>query len=1048
MSMNGKAYSLRAAVLGLMLALLATGSAFAQALNTAKVEGVVRDADTGQPLAGVQVVIEGTRLGNVTNNDGYYFILNASPGRRSVTFSYTGYQKTTVSNQLLLAGQTMTVDCNLSSTVVQLEGIVIEGEGDVLIPRDNTASKQRITSEKLTQAPATRLEDLLVLEAGVSIGGEGGKARGLRIRGGRLGEEAMVVDGVTVRNYTADPYRTGVFWQWNMEENALSEDTTPLEFSTNAVEEVDIITGGFQAEYGNAQSGIVNIVTKEGGPDLRGNARWTSDEGNPRASDYGYNQLSTSVGGPVPLIPHLHFHLSGELQGLEDKSPTHASEGFRGVNQQFVDRLNFAVRNDPVYGDPNWWIGAGYDESRPAFTLDEMKFARETWAGRMGDEFFSKHPWVSQGVFNPSHPSRTPDNWQDRSLLNGKLTYSPIRGLKFIATENFSRMQRQWPSESDPYWRQGWITPDMLGNRMWSTLRGDIITESDTFGYVPIGLGRRTRTGQFLAGVNWDFYQSAERSASLQFRFMNLRVQDINSSNIKENWQRDTQFLTFNVHDIPFMVETYPGRDHLNNPEDAAWYYADGTGVWNREHDYWTPFGFSSDAQLYYQNYRYLREDQNTFKLDMDLQLNRYNRMKLGWQGTIFDNNQFQVRQTPRKLDNEFDYRPRLFSAYIQNRTDLGDFVFDYGIRWDQFQPRDNWGFRNNDQYGERFFPENQSEISPRFNVGFPVTDKTQMRFSYGVFTQLPSYTFIFSGNNPGGLGYARTDAFEAGVSYLMSDDVVLDVTGYYRDSDGNVSDGEFFRDYTQSVTNRWVRGTQSAYTNSDRGNVKGVDVTMRKRFSDHYSLNLIYTLQFARTTGSSYQASTNDELRPSREDRTHNLSAHLSYMTDEDVFSGTWANKVFKNFRAYLTPVVMSGKPTGRYVNIQDPNGSLNRKRGPWYYNIDLRLNKGFNLSGRNRISLFTEVFNLTNRKLPEPYPSGYSFQGYRYVTGGVEYEWDTAPSEAKYLFVRDFDGDGKLTIDESARGAIADAFAKSTDNWSAWGRARQIRTGIEFTF
>ncbi len=94
MSMNGKAYSLRAVVLGLMLALLATGSAFAQALNTAKVEGVVRDADTGQPLAGVQVVIEGTRLGNVTNSDGYYFVLNASPGRRSVTFSYTGYQKT------------------------------------------------------------------------------------------------------------------------------------------------------------------------------------------------------------------------------------------------------------------------------------------------------------------------------------------------------------------------------------------------------------------------------------------------------------------------------------------------------------------------------------------------------------------------------------------------------------------------------------------------------------------------------------------------------------------------------------------------------------------------------------------------------------------------------------------------------------------------------------------------------------------------------------------------------------------------------------------
>jgi len=58
----------------------------------------------------------------------------------------------------------------------------------------------------------------MIREAGVQIGGEGGKARGLRIRGGRLGEEAMVVDGVTVRNFTANPFREGAFWVWNQEE--------------------------------------------------------------------------------------------------------------------------------------------------------------------------------------------------------------------------------------------------------------------------------------------------------------------------------------------------------------------------------------------------------------------------------------------------------------------------------------------------------------------------------------------------------------------------------------------------------------------------------------------------------------------------------------------------------------------------------------------------------------------------------------------------------------------------------------------------------------
>src|SRR3972149_6763987 len=85
-----------------LVALLAVNAA-AQ-LTTGKVEGTVRDADSGQPLQGAQVLVEGTRLGNVTNNDGYYFILNVPPGQRDITFTFTGYQKTTVNNQLILAG--------------------------------------------------------------------------------------------------------------------------------------------------------------------------------------------------------------------------------------------------------------------------------------------------------------------------------------------------------------------------------------------------------------------------------------------------------------------------------------------------------------------------------------------------------------------------------------------------------------------------------------------------------------------------------------------------------------------------------------------------------------------------------------------------------------------------------------------------------------------------------------------------------------------------------------------------------------------------------
>ena len=120
--------------------------------------------------------------------------------------------------------------------------------------------------------------------------------------------------------------------------------------------------------------------------------------------------------------------------------------------------------------------------------------------------------------------------------------------------------------------------------------------------------------------------------------------------------------------------------------------------------------------------------------------------------------------------------------------------------------------------------------------MAFPVTDKSQLRFAYGVFTQLPSMIFIYSGSNPGDLDMARTDAFEAGITYLLSDDVILDLVAYYRDIDGNLATKEFFRDYWMEHTERRVRTSTTGYTNKDNGNIKGMDLTIRKRFSSDWS--------------------------------------------------------------------------------------------------------------------------------------------------------------------------------------------------------------------
>ncbi|MEA2063599.1 MAG: hypothetical protein U9P14_07885, partial [Gemmatimonadota bacterium] len=362
----------------------------------------------------------------------------------------------------------------------------------------------------------------------------------------------------------------------------------------------------------------------------------------------------------------------------------------------------------------------------------------------------------------------------------------------------------------------------------------------------------------------------------------------------------------------------------------------------------------------------------------------------------------------------------------------------------------------------------------PRLNVAFPVTDKAQLRFSYGAFTQLPSLAYIFSrpncgvceSNNPGDLEYSRTDAFEGGVSYIVSQDVLFELVAYYRDVTGNVASGkEYFLDYYRYFTQERKRIWHGAgYSNRDDGNIKGLDLVLKKRFSDNYSLDLQYTLQFSRTTGSSPGGGTNlidaatnerytppDELTPISQDRTHQMSARFNYMFPEDFKIGTTAGTILKNVRAHAAFSLMSGTPysssRGGYQI-----GGLNFFRGRWYTNLDLRFTKSFNMGASRRVSVFTEIFNALNRKTNQSYPT-YSYYG-NLVSArqavGKDLKWAdmSAGNPQRYRFAADFNGDGTLTLDEAALGIIANRMLLATMDKRDWGLARQIRTGVSFSF
>ena len=209
--------------------------------NSGKVSGKVIDSKTGDTLAGVNVFLEGTSYGAATNEFGEYVIINIPPGNYSIKASYIGYASYKVTNVRVSLDRTTTQNFKLSEAVIEGEEVVVLAERP-LVYKDLTASQKITTSDEIKIMPVETFLGVLTTQAGVNQGA-GGE---LHIRGGRSNEVGYYIDGVSVAN----PFFT----------NGLA-----VNISNKALEEMKVVSGAFNAEYGNAMSGIVKVKIKDGG---------------------------------------------------------------------------------------------------------------------------------------------------------------------------------------------------------------------------------------------------------------------------------------------------------------------------------------------------------------------------------------------------------------------------------------------------------------------------------------------------------------------------------------------------------------------------------------------------------------------------------------------------------------------------------------------------------------------------------------------------------------------------------------------------------------
>ena len=262
---------------------------FLVAANTGKIKGSVIDKTTGEPLIGANLFLENTQAGTSTDASGYYFIINVKPGRYNLKISYIGYHPITVKDVFVRADLTSEFDIEMEPNSIEMPTLEVTAERK-MIQKDITSTRRVTERADLENSPGMNsVSDVFSMHSGAIVDnvpqrinvGEGAGQLQLRdeslknvhIRGGRGGEILYMVDGMPVTH-------------------PLYGGRDVLNLNIQEVEQIELLTGAFSAEYGQAQSGVVNITTRSGGIAKNGSMEYKSDRTGILGKSFNNNYVS------------------------------------------------------------------------------------------------------------------------------------------------------------------------------------------------------------------------------------------------------------------------------------------------------------------------------------------------------------------------------------------------------------------------------------------------------------------------------------------------------------------------------------------------------------------------------------------------------------------------------------------------------------------------------------------------------------------------------------------------------------------------------------
>lgn len=771
-----------------------------------KIKGKVTDLQTGDVLIGATVQIAGTVYGAQTGADGDYLIQNLDPGNYDLKVSYIGYKTMTFKGIRVNSDQTAYYDITLPSDDIQVNTVEVVAERK-LIQKSEAASNTIKTADDIKSLPTRSITTVINMTAGVaSVSGVG-----TSIRGGRTGQTAYYLEGVQNTNPISMGQNVGVGF--------------------DAVEEVSVQTGGFSAEFGNANSGVIRQNLKSGGTQMKASFEYMTDNvtfmslkdmyaGKKALGQYpsGYNESSFSLSGPlftndVRFFTNLNYSSS------------------RGGSQYPTEPYDFgkvwfndipAAQRDTV--DLAWHAGALQKymaqsiSSTTTMNFDVGDF-RIRLTGILG------HSWSNTGAsgFGNIYNNRGNNYYSWSQAYTARFTH--ILSTSMFYELNFSYNYNHSVNR-DQYLGEQWeVFGDSLYNAQaganWTKDRRDSLNGYKGR-YATYG-GPRPRTVWASTWNGPDAITAGYNTA----KSWGLTVSGTLNINIGKE------------HSIRLGGEyrTYSGRN-------------------------WNPALQVTWAQNLV---NLIKNNPTTPVEDLKTRLRQLN---------YFGGNGYDIYGNEVNDDFDGPNTPIFASAFITDAIEYEDLIINVGLRYDYINPNSmKLKDPSNPQFGanidaspmtinpdgwEKVTPS--STVSPRINVVFPVTEKTKFRATYGNYVQMPNLsqmyvrplTFVrqlsdgfFRTNAALNMRPTRTTTYEIGLEQEVTDFLAVQLTAYYRDIKDELVN------VRQDVSRDCPWQAYITYGNGDFATTKGIELNLNMRRYQRLLLNGSFTFSDARGTGS-----------------------------------------------------------------------------------------------------------------------------------------------------------------------------------------------------